>query len=94
MTRAARLKQGILVTLVLPVSNVQVSQVPLHDTLVGFATLPLRKGPKGFARGKACLMVRGIEVFHSIRMMLCKPHKVVAERSQKSYWYEEVRPKV
>ena len=48
MTRAARLEQGILVTLVLPVSNVQVSQVPLHNTLVGFATLPCLKGPMGF----------------------------------------------
>ena len=40
------------------------------------------------------MKVRGIEVFHSIKTMLRKPHKVVAEGNQESYWYEEVRPKV
>ena len=35
-----------------------------------------------------------IEVFHSIKTMLRKLHRAVAEENQESYWYEEVRPKV
>ena len=53
--RAARLEQVILVTLVLPVSNVRVVQGLLHDSLGGLATLPWMKGPKGFVRGGAWL---------------------------------------
>ena len=45
---AARLERGFLVMLVRPVSNVHVSQGFRHDTLAGFATLPLKKGQMGF----------------------------------------------
>ena len=58
------------------------------------ATLPRMKGQKGCVLSEAWWGMEGIEVFHSIWMMLRRPHKEVAERNQGSYWYEEVRPKV
>ena len=51
-----------------------------HGVAEAVATLPREKGQTGFARGGACLRVRGIEVFHSIKTMLRKLHKAVAER--------------
>ena len=51
--RAARLEQGFLVTLVRPVSNVQVSWGFLHNILSGFATLPQLKGQRGFVHVEA-----------------------------------------
>ena len=53
MTHAARLEQGILVTRVRLISNVQVSQGFQHGSLEDFATLPLMKGRMGFVRGGA-----------------------------------------
>ena len=53
MACAAQLEQGLLVTLVRPVSNVQASQGFRHDILEGFATLPLMKGLMGFSHVEA-----------------------------------------
>ena len=53
MTRAARLEQGFLVTLVWLASNVLVSQGFRHDSRIDFATLPRMKGPIGVVRVEA-----------------------------------------
>ena len=52
-TRAARLEQGIPVTLIRLASNVQVSQGFWRGSPEGFATLPLMKGQTGFVRVEA-----------------------------------------
>ena len=51
--RAARLEQGVLVTLVKPVSNVRVFQGFRHGTREGCATLPQMKGQMGFVHDEA-----------------------------------------
>ena len=70
-------------TLVLLVSTVLAVQGFRRDILEDFATLPLMKGQKGFGLVEAWRRFREIEVFHSIRVMLRRPHKVVAERSSR-----------
>ena len=52
-----------------------------HDAAGAVATLLPVKGQRGYALGGAWCRFKGIEVFHSIKTMLRKPHKVVAERS-------------
>ena len=44
--------------------------VSLRGAALVVATLPQRRGQRGFVRGEAWWRSRGIEVFHSIRMML------------------------
>ena len=51
--RAARLEQEICVTLVRPVSNALYVQEFRPDILGDSATLPQKKGLKGFVRGEA-----------------------------------------
>ena len=52
-TRAARLEQGFLVTLLRPASNVRVFQGYRHDTLEGSATPLPMKGRTGFVHDEA-----------------------------------------
>ena len=49
--RAARLEQGLLVTLVLPASNVHGVQGFRRDSPADSATLPRTKGRTGVVRG-------------------------------------------
>ena len=74
-------------------TNVLVFQGFRLDSLGGFATLLVKKGAKGFHTHQSIMWRDWTEVFHSVRTMLCKSRRI-AEGNQKSYWYEEVRPKV
>ena len=76
--RAARLEQGVPVTLRwIGFFGLLSGPVSQHGVASVAATLPQSKGQRGCGLGEAWWK---IEVFHSTKTMLRRPHEAVAER--------------